>query len=91
MDGDGIGVAPTTSSGPRWSLSDQDAGDGTDVGEPEAATNGTVANDDVASGKSIVNRRRVFHWMIDRNERSDDDGKTYEQKCYAMVYVDQFL
>lgn len=23
------------------------------------------------------------HWMIDRNERSDDDGKKCEQKCYC--------
>ena len=62
VDGDGTGVAPTRSSGPGLNLlSDQDAGDGTDVGEPEAATNGTIANDDVTSGISIMNRRRVFH------------------------------
>ena len=62
VDGDGNGVAPTISSGPGLNLSDQDAGDGTDVGEPEAATNGTIANDVTSTSDiSITNRRRVFH------------------------------
>ena len=29
--------------------------------------------------------------MIDRNERSNDDGKKYEQNATAMVYVESVL
>jgi hypothetical protein len=31
------------------------------------------------------------HWMIDRNERSDDDGKNVSKNATAMVYVESVL